>query len=108
MKLKLSLYYSTLLTDEFKELEVKAQTATAYKSEYELHFKEVTVYIPDDCVLTEKEFNNLVYISKLTEAERVVELAREALTKAEEQLKNMLAIEHAPPEHDDIDDDRPF
>lgn len=97
MKLKLNLYYSAFSCDldDFKNLKIEAKT-NDYESDYELRFKTVTVEIPDDLGLTEKEYKAAFYLKHLSMAEQKVIEKRDELYRAEEVVKNMLAIEHEP------------
>lgn len=89
MKLELNLYYSRW--DSAKNRELMAQTC-GLMAEYHIPVKTVTVEIPDDVEFTDKQFNNALYHSQLTAAEKVVAEKMAELTKAQEVVKNMLAI----------------
>jgi len=95
MKLKLNLQYSSFHSDydNFENLKVEATTSD-YNSEYHITFKTVTVEIPDDVGLTEKEYKQAFYLKHLSAAELEVQKKRDELTRAEEVVKNMKAIEY--------------
>lgn len=58
--------------------------------------KEVTLDIPSDTLPSDEEYKRLVYLHNLSNAEREVQIKRDELTKAEELVRNMMAIEHKP------------
>jgi hypothetical protein len=89
MKLTLNLVYKTYIDYENRELIV---TPTEYESDYDIIVRCVTVDIPDGIDLTEKEFNYAVQLRELSVAEKEVEVKRRELHKAEEIVKNMLAL----------------
>lgn len=97
MKLKLNLYYSAFNCDydNFENLEIEARTGE-YESDYEVRFKSVTVELPDNTGLTETQFKKAYYLKHLSLAELEVKTKRDELTRAEEVVKNMMAIEHNP------------
>ena len=94
MKLNLNLYYDCFQSDldNFKHIEINAKTRD-YETDYELVFKSVVVEIPDDIGLTEQEYKKAYHLKHLSAAEKDVMEKRDALTRAEEVVKNMLALE---------------
>lgn len=97
MKLKLHLYYNAFSIDSerFNDLEIEAETSD-FDSDYKIRFKTVTVEIPDNLELTEKEYKDAFYFKHLSLAEQEVQKKRDELHRAEEVVKNMMAIEHNP------------
>lgn len=70
---------------------------TSYKSKHQGPLlREVMVDLPDDLIPDEKELKRMMYLYQLDAAQRIVEDKRDELTKAEDIVKNMLAIEHTP------------
>lgn len=89
MKLKLKLQFATW--DSYEDRKLSATTET-FDNDYRFDVREVTVEIPDDVDFTEKEFNDAIYMKNLSAAEKIVKKKRDELYRAEEVVKNMLAL----------------
>lgn len=98
MKLEIDLYYYSFLS---YSAGLQCQSSGCLSSDTDantnkIKIKTVTVNIPDDLEISKREFDKAVHLSRLSEAERRVEIKRDELTNAEEVVKNMMAIEHTP------------
>lgn len=90
MKLEVKLVYSAY--SDFENKKLHASSFFDDDIDGEVSVRKVTVEIPDDAELTLKEFNDAHYLKRLTAAEREVRRKRDELFRAEEVVKNMLAI----------------